>query len=156
MLNQVVICGRLMKDPDIRYMEDRKTGVINFSVAVDRDYITSSGERGTDFVECEAWRGAADFLSKYFHKGDVILVVGRLICRKWQTKNGENRYAMSVQADKLYFGESRSAKNARSSAPEQEFPLPDINSPAMDIDCTDSRCHGDDTSALPNLGHGHY
>lgn len=103
MLNKVVLMGRLTADPEKR-MTTSNTPVTSFTVAVDRDY---SKEKETDFINCVAWRSTADFVSKYFSKGSMIVVSGRLQVRKWQNKDGENRYSTEVIAENVYFGESK-------------------------------------------------
>ena len=107
MLNHITIMGRLTRDPELR-----RTGsgvaVANFTVAVDRDFSgKESGEKETDFIECVAWRQAGEFVSKYFTKGRMIVVSGRLQVRKWKNKEGENRYSTEVVADNCYFGDSK-------------------------------------------------
>jgi single-strand DNA-binding protein len=107
MLNHITIMGRLTRDPELR-----RTGsgvaVANFTVAVDRDFSgKDSGEKETDFIECVAWRQTGEFVSKYFTKGRMIVVSGRLQVRKWKNKEGENRYATEVVADNCYFGDSK-------------------------------------------------
>lgn len=105
MLNHITIMGRLTRDPELR-----RTGsgvaVTNFTVAVDRDY-SGSEEKETDFIECVAWRQTGEFVSKYFAKGRMIVVSGRLQDRKWKNKDGENRYSKEVVADNCYFGDSK-------------------------------------------------
>ena len=105
MLNNIVIMGRLTKDPELRYTQTNKA-VANFSVAVDRDI----GD-GTDFVECVAWDRAAEFLSKYFFKGSMIIVKGSLRQRSWEDKDGKKRTSYEIASERIYFGER---KNERS------------------------------------------
>ena len=107
MLNHIVLMGRLTRDPELR-----RTGsgvaVANFTIAVDRDFSgRDGGEKETDFIECVAWRQAGEFVSKYFTKGRMIVVSGRLQVRKWKNKEGENRYTTEVVADNCYFGDSK-------------------------------------------------
>ena len=107
MLNHITIMGRLTKDPELR-----RTGsgiaVASFTVAVDRDFADKqSGEKETDFIDCVAWRQTGEFVSKYFSKGRMAVVSGRLQVRKWQNKEGENRYSTEVVADNVYFGDSK-------------------------------------------------
>ena len=116
MLNQIVIMGRLTRDPELRTTQ---TGVNNarFTVAVDRDYVSrDGGERQTDFIDCVAWRQTAEFVSRYFRKGSMIVVTGRLQSRKWQDKEtGANRTAWEIQAENVHFGESkRESDNSQS------------------------------------------
>lgn len=107
MLNHIVIMGRLTRDPEQRFTQSQ-TAVTSFTVAVDRDFQSrDSGERQTDFINCVAWRQTADFVSKYFRKGSMIVVSGRLQIRQYQDREGNNRTAAEVVADNVYFGESR-------------------------------------------------
>lgn len=114
MLNHIVIMGRLTRDPELR-----RTGsgiaVTSFTLAVDRDYNSKeSGERETDFIDCVAWRSTGEFVSKYFAKGRMAVVSGRLQIRSWTDKDGNKRRSAEVVADNVYFGES---KRDESSAP---------------------------------------
>ena len=107
MLNHIVIMGRLTRDPELR-----RTGtgiaVASFSVAVDRDFGgRDGGERETDFIDCVAWRSTGEFVSKYFTKGSMIVVSGRLQIRNWNDKEGNKRRSAEVVADNVYFGESK-------------------------------------------------
>ena len=114
MLNHIVIMGRLTRDPELR-----RTGsgiaVASFTVAVDRDFGgRDGGERETDFIDCVAWRQTGEFVSKYFTKGSMIVVSGRLQIRSWNDKEGNKRRSAEVVADNVYFGESKrsSGENA--------------------------------------------
>ena len=107
MLNHIVIMGRLTRDPELR-----RTGsgiaVASFSVAVDRDFAgRENGERETDFIDCVAWRSTGEFVSKYFTKGSMIVVSGRLQIRSWTDKDGNKRRTAEVVADNCYFGDSK-------------------------------------------------
>ena len=107
MLNHIVIMGRLTRDPELR-----RTGsglpVASFSVAVDRDFgKNENGEKETDFIDCVAWRNTAEYVSKYFTKGRMIVVSGRLQIRSWTDKDGNKRRTAEVVADNVYFGDSR-------------------------------------------------
>ena len=107
MLNHIVIMGRLTRDPELRTTQSG-VSVTSFTVAVDRDFGgRDGGERQTDFVDCVAWRQTGEFVSKYFHKGSMIVVSGRLQSRKWQDREGNNRTSWEINADNVYFGESR-------------------------------------------------
>lgn len=106
MLNKVIIMGRLGKNPELNRTPSG-TAVTSFSLAVDRDFKGQSGERETDWIDVVAWRGTAEFVSKYFTKGRVAVVEGRLQTRKWKDKDGNNRVAVEVVADNVYFGDSK-------------------------------------------------
>ena len=106
MLNHIVLMGRLTRDPELR-----RTGsgvaVASFTLAVDRDYAAQGAEKETDFVDIVAWRGTAEFVSKYFAKGRMAVVSGRLQIRNWQDKEGNKRRSAEVVADNVYFGDSK-------------------------------------------------
>jgi len=107
MLNHIVLMGRLTRDPELRYTNSN-IPVASFTVAVDRDYGRSeSGERQTDFINVVAWRQTGEFVSKYFTKGSMIVVSGRLQIRDYTDRDGNRRTAAEVVADNVYFGESR-------------------------------------------------
>ena len=111
MLNHITIMGRLTRDPELR-----RTGsgiaVASFTVAVDRDFGgRDGGEKETDFIDCVAWRQTGEFVSKYFTKGRMIVVSGRLQIRSWTDKDGNKRRTAEVVADNCYFGESKRNDN---------------------------------------------
>jgi len=107
MLNHITIMGRLTRDPELRSTQ-AGVSVASFTVAVDRDFGgRDGGEKQTDFIDCVAWRQTGEFVSKYFRKGSMIVVSGRLQSRKWQDREGNNRVSWEVNADNVYFGESR-------------------------------------------------
>ncbi|HIT30558.1 MAG TPA: single-stranded DNA-binding protein [Candidatus Scatomorpha stercoravium] len=104
MLNHIVLMGRLTRDPELRYTQSQ-IPVASFRIAVDRDF--GRGEdRQTDFIDVVAWRSTGEFVNKYFHKGSMIVVSGRLQMRDWQDKDGNRRTSAEVVADNVYFGES--------------------------------------------------
>ena len=106
MLNHIVIMGRLTRDPELR-RTGSGTAVASFAVAVDRDYAPDGQERETDFIDCVAWRQTGEFVSKYFTKGRMIVVEGRLQVRGWTDKEGNKRRTAEVVADHVYFGEGK-------------------------------------------------
>ncbi len=105
MLNHITIMGRLTRDPEMR-----RTGsgvaVTSFTIACDRDF-GQNGEKETDFIDITTWRHTAEFVSKYFSKGRMAVVSGRLQIRKWEDKNGNKRNTAEVVADNVYFGDSK-------------------------------------------------
>lgn len=109
MLNKVVIMGRLTRDPEIKYTQSQLP-VVTISVAVDRDYAKQSEQRETDFLTVVAWRNTAEFIAKWFHKGSMIVVDGKLQTRKWQDKFEQKRTEIEILADNVWFGESRNAQ----------------------------------------------
>lgn len=107
MLNRIVIMGRLTRKPELR-----RTGsgiaVTSFTVAVDRDFAPKDGgERETDFIDCVAWRGTGEFVDKFFSKGSMAVVAGRLQIRQWTDKEGNKRHSAEIVADNVYFGDSK-------------------------------------------------
>ena len=155
MLNHIVIMGRLVRDPELR-----RTGsgvaVTSFTVAVDRDFGSKeSGERETDFIDCVAWRQTGEFVSKYFAKGRMAVVSGRLQIRNWTDKEGNKRRSAEVVADNVYFGDSKRDGDSGNafggntySAPAApsfgEYSAPVSSAPASDFAMLD-----DDDAQLP-------
>lgn len=106
MLNKIILMGRLTRDPELRRTQSG-TSVASFSLAVERDFKSQSGEKETDFIDIVAWRNTADFVSKYFTKGRMAIVEGRLQIRDWTDKDGGKRRTAEVIAENLYFGDSK-------------------------------------------------
>ena len=106
MLNKIILMGRLTRDPELR-RTGTGTAVTSFSLAVDRDFKSQSGEKETDFIDIVAWRSTAEFVSKYFTKGRMAVVEGRLQIRDWTDKDGGKRRSAEVVADNVYFGDSK-------------------------------------------------
>lgn len=107
MLNKCVIMGRLTRDPELR-RTGSGTAVTSFTLAVDRDFANKqSGEKETDFIDCVAWRQTGEFVSKYFSKGRMAVVEGRLQIRNWTDDKGNNRRSAEVVSDNVYFGDSK-------------------------------------------------
>ena len=144
MLNHITIMGRLTRDPELRYTQSQ-TPVASFTLAVDRDFGNrDGGEKQTDFIDCVACRSTAEFVSKYFQKGSMAVVSGRLQIRDWTDREGGKRRSAEVVVDNIYFGESRrrdssegSSYDSRSSyssyeAPRSASPAP--SSPFSDLD----------------------
>lgn len=130
MMNKIFLQGRLCADPEYKQTVNG-VSLCNFRLAVDRDYKGSDGEKQTDFINCTAWRGTADFVAKYFGKGQMMLVVGALTSRGYEDKSGQKRTAYEVQADHVYFsggGEKRDAAPAPAAAPPA-YPEPTTYSP---------------------------
>ena len=123
MLNKIVIMGRLTRDPELRYTQ-QNTPVCSYTVAVDRDFITN-GEKKTDFVDCVAWRQGGEFVSKYFAKGSLIVVEGRLESRQWTDRDNNKRVTWEINVDHSYFGGSKreTGESSGSSAQAPESTL---------------------------------
>lgn len=121
MLNHIIIMGRLVRDPELR-----RTGsgvaVTSFTVAVDRDFSPKDGgEKETDFIDCNAWRGTGEFVAKNFTKGRMIVVSGRLQIRDWTDKEGNKRRSAEVVADSVYFGDSKKSEQGNSTPFAQNY-----------------------------------
>lgn len=107
MLNHIVVMGRLVRDPDMRNTNNG-TAVANFTLAVDRDFASKdSGEKETDFIDCVAWKHTAEFVDKYFSKGRMAVVSGRLQTRNWTDNDGNKRKSVEIVAENVYFGDSK-------------------------------------------------
>ena len=119
MLNKIILMGRLTHDPEMR-QTGSGTPVANFAIAVDRDFKTQNGEKETDFIDIVAWRNTAEFVSKYFTKGRMAVVEGRLQIRDWTDKDGGKRRSAEVVADSVYFGDSK--KDSSDTAPSYAAP----------------------------------
>lgn len=118
MLNRIIVMGRMTRDPELR-RTNSGTAVASFTVAVDRDFKTQSGEKETDFIDVVAWRNTAEFVSKYFSKGRMAVVEGRLQLRDWTDKDGNKRRTAEIVADSVYFGDSkRDGGDAAQSEPQ--------------------------------------
>ena len=162
MLNHIVIMGRLTRDPELR-----RTGsgiaVTSFSLAVDRDFGSKDGgERETDFIDCVAWRSTGEFVSKYFTKGSMAVVSGRLQIRSWTDKDGNKRRTAEVVADNVYFGDSKrdaaGDNGGYSPAPSYGYSAPAVPAagsshgyaaPAAPAPASDFSMIEDDDSQLP-------
>lgn len=107
MLNHISIMGRMVRDPELKQTQSG-IPVTNFTLAVDRDFSgRDGGEKETDFIDVVCWRNTAEFVSKYFSKGRMAIVAGRLQMRKWTDKEGNKRVSAEVVADNVYFGDSK-------------------------------------------------
>lgn len=118
MLNKIIIMGRLTRDPELRRTAS-STAVAGFTLAVDRDFKSQNGEKSTDFIDVVAWRNTAEFVAKYFTKGRMVVVEGRLQIRDWKDKDGNNRRSAEVVAENVYFGDSK-----RDGAPAGDYAAP--------------------------------
>lgn len=127
MLNKITVMGRMTRDPELR-RTNSGTAVTGFTIACERDFKADNGEREADFIECVAWRNTAEFVSKYFAKGRMAVVSGRLQTRNWTDKDGNKRKATEIIAESVYFGDSKRDGTAQQSytAPQESFAeLPD-------------------------------
>ena len=130
MLNKVIIMGRLVKDPELRRTQSG-TAVTSFRIAVDRDFKSQDGSKQADFFDVVAWRNTAEFVSKYFTKGRMAVVEGRLQIRDWTDRDGGKRRSAEVVADNVYFGDSkRDSAGDYGSAPAYGAPASGYAAPA--------------------------
>ena len=149
MLNHITIMGRMVRDPELR-----RTGsgvaVASFTLAVDRDFKASGGgEKEVDFIDCVAWRLAGEFVSKYFTRGRMAVVSGRLQIRSWNDKDGNKRRTAEVVADNVYFGDSKSesaSTGSQASAPAS-YGTPAYSAP--NYPASDFQMLEDDDAQLP-------
>ena len=105
-LNRITIMGRLTRDPELRRTQSGAP-VTSFTMAVDRDFKSQSGDKETDFIDVVAWRNTAEFAAKYLAKGRMAIASGRLQIRDWQDRDGNKRRSAEVIADSIYFGDSK-------------------------------------------------
>ena len=142
MLNHITIMGRLTRDPELR-----RTGsgiaVTSFTLAVDRDFGSKDGDKGCDFIDCVAWRQAGEFVNKYFSKGRMAVVSGRLQIRDWTDKEGNKRKAAEVIVGNIYFGESKA--DSVGSAKQESNYMPSAPAPSY----SDFAPLDDDDAQLP-------
>lgn len=124
MLNKIIIMGRLTRDPELRHT-GTGTAVAAFSLAVDRDFKAQSGEKETDFIDVVAWRNLGVFVSKYFTKGRMAVVEGRLQIRDWVDQNGGKRRSAEVVAENIYFGDSKKVSDSDTPAAGEILELPE-------------------------------
>ena len=147
MLNHITIMGRLTRDPELRYTQSQ-TPVASFTLAVDRDFGgRDGGEKQTDFIDCVAWRQTAEFVSKYFAKGSMAVVSGRLQIRDWTDRDGGKRRSAEVVVDNIYFGESKRREGENRGESRPSYSSFESVSPAMG-DSSFSEL-GDDDGELP-------
>lgn len=136
-MNFIVIMGRLTRDPELRKTHSG-TSVTSFTLAVDRDYTADGGERETDFIDCVAWRHTAEFVSKYFPKGKMAVVRGRLQIRDWTDKDNNKRRSAEIVADSVYFGESKKDGDGggpfRNEQHEPQYTEPSSDFAELDLD----------------------
>lgn len=112
MLNHITLMGRMTRDPELRYTQSN-TAVASFSLAVERDF-GSKEEKQTDFIDCVAWRQTGEFISKYFPKGSLIVISGRLQVREYTDKENKKRRAVEVVVENAYFTSSKNSSNGAS------------------------------------------
>jgi single-strand DNA-binding protein len=146
MLNKIILMGRLTREPELRTTQSG-VSVTTFSLAVERDFQRGE-ERQTDFIDVVAWRGTADFVHKYFRKGQLVAVTGRLQSRKWEDKEGNKRISFEVVAEEVHFAERKQDPGSYGSQPPaaQKQDAPPFN---PDTPSTFSEINDDDDGELP-------
>lgn len=128
-LNKVILGGRLTSDVELKQTQSG-VSVCSFSIAVNRKYV-KEGEQQADFINCQAWRGTAEFISKYFHKGSSICIVASIQTRSWSDQNGNKRYATEVVVDEAMFVDSKTEAQGTEAATPTEY-VPDVYSPSQE------------------------
>ena len=123
MLNNVTLMGRLTKAPELRYSTTQKP-VASFTLAVERDFASAGGEKGTDFIQCTAWNGTAEFVNRYFDKGQMAAVNGRLQNREWTDKDGKRHTVTEVVAASVYFASPKKNEGKFEEVNEPDAELP--------------------------------
>lgn len=132
MLNEVVLMGRLTRDPEVKKTPS-DVSVCSFSIACERDIVSKqTNERETDYFDVVAWRSTADFIGKYFAKGRMIIVKGRLQKRYYDDKEGNKRNVVEVVADTVYFGESKKSAESSTTTTSESAPKPAAAVPDFD------------------------
>ena len=111
MLNHIVTMGRLVRDPELRHTQSG-IPVTSFTIACDRDYKDANGDKATDFIDIVAWRNTADFVSRYFTKGRMAVIDGRLQLRDWTDRDGNKRRSAEILANSVHFGDSKPQNQA--------------------------------------------
>ena len=122
-MNKTILLGRLTRDPETRYTQNSNIQVTSFTLAVNRRFVKEGEERQADFINIVSWNKAAEFVSKYFKKGQQVAVVGRLQSRTWDDPQGQKHYATDVVAEEIYFAESK--KNDSQSNTANDFEITD-------------------------------
>ena len=110
-MNKVILMGRLTRDPEVRYTQTNNTLVASFSLAVDRRFVKQGEERQADFINIVAWSKLGEFCSKWFTKGQRVVVIGRIQTRSWEDENKQKRYATDVVAEEAYFADNKRDSN---------------------------------------------
>ena len=150
MLNHIVIMGRMVRDPELRSTQSG-TSVCSFTLACDRDFKSKDGgEKETDFIDCVAWRSTAEFVSKYFTKGRMVVASGRLQLRDWKDRDGNKRRSAEIVTDNVYFGDSKKEQEPPEAAHGASDGFPSGGFPGGDLpNGFDPFAGGGDNGELP-------
>ena len=154
MLNHIVVMGRLTRDPELRKAASG-VSVASFSVAVDRDFSQQDGKKETDFLDVVAWRNTAEFAAKYFTKGRMAVVSGRLQIRNWEDKDGNKRRTSEILAENIYFGDSKKEDDGGSAAVQGFTQAFSGGAPAQAGGFTPSFGSAQPGGFVPNFGGGY-
>jgi len=122
MLNKAILMGRLTADPELRKTQNG-TSVTSFTLAVNRSYTRAGEQAQTDFIDVVAWRNTAEFVSRYFAKGQLVAVEGQIQTRSWEDKNGQKRKSVEVVANEVFFAEPKRDGQGRREAPSGFDPM---------------------------------
>ena len=134
MLNHITAAGRLTKDTELRRTQNG-VAVASFTIACDRDIKDASGNKKTDFIDCVAWRNTAEFVDKYFTRGRMVIVSGRLQMREWTDKNGNKRRNSEILAESVYFADSkRAVENTEKNGTKESAQAVDFDQVEIDDD----------------------
>ena len=125
-MNKVILMGRLTKDPDVRYTQSTNTQVTSFTLAVNRRFVKQGEERQADFINIVAWNKTAEFVSKYFKKGQQVGVIGRIQTRNYDDEQGTKHYITEVIAEEVYFAGDK--KEETQSSTTDDFEITDMDS----------------------------
>lgn len=137
-MNKVILMGRLAREPEVRYSQGTEPlAIARYTLAVNRRF-KRQGEPEADFINCVAFGKTGEFAEKYFKKGQMVSVVGRLQVRSWEDNEGKKRWSTDVIAEEQYFAESKAAEQGRKPAPEQSRPAAAPNKPAKQMGLADS------------------
>ncbi len=124
-MNKVILMGRLTKDPETRYTQSTNTQVTSFTLAVNRRFVKEGEERQADFINIVAWNKTAEFVSKYFKKGQQVGVIGRLQTRNWEDEQGQKHYVTEVIAEEVYFADTKKEESTSAPTEENQFEIID-------------------------------
>ena len=124
-MNKTILMGRLTKDPETRYTQSTNTQVTSFTLAVNRRFVKDGEERQADFINIVAWNKTAEFVSKYFKKGQQVGVIGRLQTRNWEDEQGQKHYVTEVIAEEVYFADTKKEESTSAPTEENQFEITD-------------------------------
>lgn len=124
-MNKVILMGRLTRDPEVRYTQSTNTQVTSFTLAVNRRFVKEGEERQADFINIVAWNKTAEFVSKYFKKGQQVGIIGRIQTRNWEDEQGQKHYVTEVIAEEVYFADTKKEESTSVPTEENQFEITD-------------------------------